>query len=231
MKQTILFSSCILLLTFTTCYGQAPTKVYRTKEGKLYSTAQRDSIADLGYPIGETKLSTVRDTSFIDIEIHEKPNPAGSDFVQRYIGKQLPSFRMKTMDGKTLDSESLRGKVVMINFWSTTCAPCIKEMPELNQLREQYKDVVFLAPAPESSATIKKFLIKHPFNFVILPDAKKLFDELGIDGYPKNFFVDKEGIIREVKEATPYYRPTKNDEWQIAVERTYSPILAELTKK
>lgn len=135
------------------------------------------------------------------------------------------------MDGKILDSETLRGKVVMINFWSTTCGPCIKEMPELNQLKAQYKEVVFLAPAPESAATIKKVLAKHPFNFIILPDAKKLFDEWGIDGYPKNFFVDQEGIIREVKESTPYYRPTINDEWQIAVVRTYSPIIAELIKK
>lgn len=231
MKQITLFISCFLLIGITTCFGQATTKVYRTKEGKLYSTAQRDSIAALGYSIGEISLSSVQDTSFIDIEIYAKENPAGSDFVQKYKDKQLPSFQLKTMDGKILDSESLRGKVLVINFWSTTCGPCIKEMPELNQLMEQYQDVVFLAPAPESAATIKKVLDKYPFNFIILPDAKKLFDELGIEGYPKNFFVDKEGIIREVKEGTPIYRPTKNDEWQIAVVRTYFPIIAELTKK
>lgn len=93
MKQTTLFLSCIILLAFTSCFGQVPTKVYRTKEGKLFSTAQKDSIAALGYGIGEINLSTMRDTSYIDIEIYPKPDPAGSAFVQKYKDKQLPFFQ------------------------------------------------------------------------------------------------------------------------------------------
>ncbi len=84
--------------------------------------------------------------------------------------------------------------------------------------------------APEDAATIQKLLQKHPFDFVILPDAEKLFREWGIEGYPKNFFVDRKGMIREVKEGTPFYRETINDEWQVAVKRTYSPILTNLLK-
>jgi thiol-disulfide isomerase/thioredoxin len=231
MKLRTLLLSCILFVSYVTCFGQSPTKLFRTNDGKLYSVAQKDSIAALGHAIGEISLTIVRDTSFIDIEIYAIAHLDSSAFVQKYKNKKLSAFRVKTMDGKTLDSESLRGKVVMINFWSTTCGPCIKEMPELNQLKDQYKDVVFLAFAPESPATVKKLLAKHPLNFVIIPGAKSLFEEWGIDSYPKNFFVDQDGIIREVKEATPFYRPTKTDEWELAVVRTYSPILAELQKR
>lgn len=120
----------------------------------------------------------------------------------------------------------------MINFWSTTCGPCILEMPQLNQLKEEHKNVVFLAPAPESAASIKKLLTKHPFNFIILPDAKKLFEEWGIDGYPKNFFVDQNGIIQEVKEGTPVLKERdEKGQLQVAVMQTYSPILSDLKKE
>jgi thiol-disulfide isomerase/thioredoxin len=231
MKLRTIYSSIILLLVATISVAQTPTKVYRTKDGRLYSSIQRDSLAKAGHPIGEIGLTTVGDTTFINIQINPKEDLSGNAFAQRYKDKKLPPFQLKTLDGKIINSESLQGKVVMINFWSTTCGPCLKEMPELNQLKNKFKNVVFLAPAPENAATIKKLLQKHPFKFVILPDAEKMFKEWGIEGYPKNFFVDQKGIIREVKEGTPLSRETKNDKWVIAVEKTYSPIINGLVEK
>lgn len=227
MKQTYL--SLLLALLTIACFAQAPTKVYRTKEGKLLSVMQMDSLRKAGHPTGEISLTTVGDTSFIDVEVFPKESPLGSDFVQRYKGKKLPPFRLKTLDGQVIDSESLKGKLVMINFWSTTCGPCIMEMPQLNQLKEAHKDVVFLAPAPENATTVKKLLAKHPFNFIILPDAQQLFAEWGIDGYPKNFFVDRNGVVQEVKEGTPVL--TERDakgQFQVAVMQMYAPILNTL---
>lgn len=229
MKQLKTLSFWITLFLITSSsFAQDSVTVYRTKSGELFSVSQKDSIASLGFPIGEVNLTKVGDTTFIDIEIYPKPPKEGTEFVQKYKNKKLPSFRLEALDGEIIDSKALKGKVVMINFWSTTCAPCIKEMPDLNQLKKQYKEVVFLAPAPEDAAKIKRLLAKHSFDFVILPDARLVFKEWGIDGYPKNFFVDQKGIIREVKEGTPLYRETKNDKWQVAVERTYSPILNDL---
>jgi cytochrome c biogenesis protein CcmG/thiol:disulfide interchange protein DsbE len=153
-------------------------------------------------------------------------------FVQRYKDKPLPTFSLTSLDGKIINSESLKGKVVMINFWSTTCGPCILEMPQLNQLKKDYKDIVFLAPAPEDSAKIKRFLSRHSFDFVILPDSKKLFEEWGIDSYPKNFFVDQNGIVRAVKEGTPISdERDEKGKVQVMVIETYAPILSDLAKK
>lgn len=213
--------------------NQKTVEIYRDGAGKLYTVAQKDSIMGLGYGIVTTKTGYETpmvdgDTTFIDFEIA----PKNSDFVLKYQDKALLPFTLKTLDGKVIDSNSLKGKVLMINFWSTTCGPCIFEFPELNQLKEKYKEVVFLAPAPEDAAKINKLLGKHSFEFLILPNAQELFEKLGIVGYPKNFFVDKEGIIRVVKEGTPIL--TEKDEkgqLQAAVFQTYSPILDFLTKE
>lgn len=230
MRLTYL--SIILLLVATASFAQTPTKVYRTKDGKLYSSVQMDSLRQAGHSTGEISLTTVGDTSFIDVEIHPKQSPLGSAFVQRYKGKKLPFFQLKTLDGKVVDSESLKGKMIMVNFWSTTCGPCILEMPQLNQLKEEHKDVMFLALAPEDAASIKKLLTKHPFNFIILPDAKQLFEEWGIDGYPKNFFINQNGIIQEVMEGTPILKERDEEgQLQVAVMQTYSPILSGLKKE
>jgi len=163
-------------------------------------------------------------------EVPETQNQ--SAFIQKYKNKSLPTFALKTLDGKIINSESLKGKAVMINFWSTTCGPCILEMPQLNQLKKDYKDVVFLALAPEDSLKIERFLTKHQFEFVIIPDSKQLFEEWGINEYPKNFFVDQNGIIKDVKEGTPISKErNKKGQLQVMVIETYSPILDELAKK
>jgi thiol-disulfide isomerase/thioredoxin len=218
----------LLLLGTDAALAQKAVKIYRTKEGKLYSQVQKDSIAGLGFGIAETNLTKKGDTSYIGINVLPKSSPDEQAFVKRHKNKPLPAFRLKTLAGKEITNKDLKGKVVMINFWSTTCGPCIKEMPELNEMKKQYQDVVFLAPAPEDAATVEKLIAKYPFDFEILPNAKKVFEEWGIDSYPKNFFVDRQGIIREVKEGTPLYREKKGDEWQVAVIRTYAPIITNL---
>lgn len=228
MKLKTLLTLLILLSLYTTGYAQTKVKMYRNGAGKLYTTAQKDSIRAIGFPIAITDETIVGDTSFFDIEVLPKEN----GFVQKYKNKALPSFSLKTLDGNVVDSNSLKGKVVMINFWSTTCGPCILEFLELNKLKERYEQVVFLAPAPEDAAKINKLLSKHSFEFLILPNAKELFEKWGIEDYPKNFFVYQKGIIREVKEGTPILNEKdKQGRYKVAVMQSYSPILDDLTKE
>jgi peroxiredoxin len=225
MKQTTAYTLLLLCFLSTASFAQTQVKMYRTQDGKRYTEVQKDSIRDQGFPVATGKGPTVGDTTFYDLEVLPKEN----DFVRKYKDQPLPSFSLKTLDGKVINNESLKGKVVLISFWSTTCPRCIEEMPELNQLKAAYKDVVFLAPAPEDASKVKKLLAKHPLEFVILPDAEKLFDAWGIDGYPKKFFVDKQGIIRVIKEGTPIVNEKyENGKVQLAVKETYSPILTAL---
>lgn len=226
MQLNTLYSLLLLLFVTSTGFAQAPVKLYRTKAGHTFTAAQKDSIKALGYQVILTKKTKVRDTTFVAMDVRVRENY----FTNRLINKPLPAFSLKTLDGQVIDSESLKGKVVMINLWSTTCYPCLAEMPDLNQLKATYKDVVYLAPAPESAATINKLLSKHTFDFVIIPDAGQLFKDWKVTGYPRNLFVDKNGIVRGVKEGVPLTRNEKGER-VVAAFQHYSPILKRLSKR
>ena len=66
---------------------------------------------------------------------------------QDQVGLDVPDFSAVDMNGKTYSLSSLKGKIVVINFWFVECKPCLIEMPDLNEIVEKYKseEVVFLA--------------------------------------------------------------------------------------
>jgi peroxiredoxin len=101
-------------------------------------------------------------------------------------------FTAAAMDGSTVDTASLRGKVIVLNLWFINCPNCIQEIKLLNQLAAEYagnKEVVFLAPAASSKAELVKFLAKNPFDYTVIPDAASII--LGRFGTPgKNGEVD-----------------------------------------
>lgn len=76
-------------------------------------------------------------------------------------------FTATSIDGKTFDLDELKGKVVFLTIWGTSCPICISEIPDLNKIAADYKneDVVFLAVSPENEPKIKTFLKKKPFAF------------------------------------------------------------------
>src|SRR5262249_22380761 len=71
-----------------------------------------------------------------------------------------PQFKVSSLDGKTFDLKSLRGKVVVLNMWFIGCGPCREEIPKLNDVVREFKNrgVVFLAPAPDLPDSLKSFL-------------------------------------------------------------------------
>jgi thiol-disulfide isomerase/thioredoxin len=73
------------------------------------------------------------------------------------LGAKMPLFKAKTMNGNLVSTESLMGRVVVLNFWAIHCKPCIAEIPGLNDLVEMYqkKDVVFLAIAGNTNEQLK----------------------------------------------------------------------------
>lgn len=228
MTKSFLISLVVSFTSLGFGYAQSSERLYRTEEGSIYTQAQLDSIGQLGFPIGKVGEKEINGTTFMMVQIYASIDEI-NHLTSKYKGKPLPDITLETMDGKTITSKDLKGKIVMINFWSTTCGPCIIEMPELNRLQEDYKDkVVFLAPLPENTSKATKLIAKHPFQFIIAPNSSDLFEQLGIDGYPKNFFVDREGIIQEVKEGTPQQRDTLDGEWYVSVYKEYSAILDKI---
>ena len=113
-----------------------------------------------------------------------------------------PAFKLTSMDGKVFESASLRGKVVILNFWFTGCVPCVAEMPKLNELVEKFKDddVVFIAPTWDSKTVLQTFLKNHTFKYNIVPSAISLIVNTYSSGtgevvMPTTIIIDKEGSI------------------------------------
>ena len=113
------------------------------------------------------------------------------------IGKPLPGFSFKALDGKLWRSNELKGKPTVINLWFTTCTPCIAEMPDLNEQKKLHPGVQFLAMTFEEADKVKKFLQEKPFDFIHFADAVKYIDPLQM-GYPTTLFIDKNGIVQDM---------------------------------
>jgi peroxiredoxin len=118
------------------------------------------------------------------------------------LGCKVPDFTVKTIKGESISLAELNGKVVVINFWFTSCAPCIAEMPALNKLVEEFKDsdVVFIAFARDDANELARFLEKRPFNFNIVASANDMAKSYCVElfGWPTSMVVDKSGIVRKI---------------------------------
>lgn len=121
------------------------------------------------------------------------------------INQPAPEFELKDLQGKTWSLKELQGKTVILNFWFTSCAPCIQEIPELNTLVEKYrgKDVVFLGLTYNTPQQVRTFLKKRPFDYTLLPDSKEIDIKYHINSWPASIVIDKNGIIRSILNYSP----------------------------
>ncbi len=113
-----------------------------------------------------------------------------------------PAFSLTSLEGEKFELVALRGKVVVLNFWFTGCAPCVAEFGELNSLVNKFKNkgVVFIAPTLDNVTTLKPFLKEHRFDYHIVPNAGGLIVSTYSDGsenvsFPTHIVIDKEGKI------------------------------------
>lgn len=87
-----------------------------------------------------------------------------------------------------------RSKPYFISCWFINCDPCTKEIPDLNKLREDYKNKFnFISITFDSSGALKIFLEKTPYDFIHLSDQKALLNKMEITSYPESFILDKDG--------------------------------------
>jgi peroxiredoxin len=118
------------------------------------------------------------------------------------VGQAAPDFTLVDADGKTYTLSSLRGKVVLINFWATWCPPCLAEMPSMEQLNSRFagEDFVLLAINAEEDARdiVLEFLEENPHSFPVLLDGElKVQQQYGVYRFPESFIVRRDGIIAQ----------------------------------
>jgi peroxiredoxin len=119
--------------------------------------------------------------------------------------RKAPSFTLKDLKGHDVSLDSYRGKVVVLNFWTKTCGPCMEEMPDvadLARILRERTDVALLTistdeTAKDASDTLKAVLREEaPFPVLMDPDAKVVHDMFGTSLYPETWIIDKNGVIR-----------------------------------
>ena len=124
---------------------------------------------------------------------------------QRKTKPVAENFIATSLDGQTFDLAGLKGKVVLVTFWSIRCPICVSETPKLNELAASYKNrnVVFLGLTTDNENKTASFVKKKPFNFNILPNSfgilLKYADKDG-DGnvtmaYPAYYLINQKGEI------------------------------------
>ena len=117
-----------------------------------------------------------------------------------WVGKPFPDFKVNDTIGKTWTNANIAGRPLVLNFWYTGCAPCIREMLELNHWMELFPDVTYLATTFDSADRIKKIVENRPFRFTQIADDLFFFDIFKVSGMPVTILVDKKGIIRHIEE-------------------------------
>ena len=127
----------------------------------------------------------------------ERPQFVRSKKQQRYAA---PDFKAHDLQGNSYQLSDLHAKVVVLKFWFVNCKPCIMEMPELNQLVDDFEgqEVVFLAPTLDPAARMKSFLKQTSFNYQVLPDSRSLAHEFNVFGYPTHMVINREGMVEAV---------------------------------
>jgi cytochrome c biogenesis protein CcmG/thiol:disulfide interchange protein DsbE len=116
----------------------------------------------------------------------------------RLIGSPAPDFTVQDTDRKVRLND-LKGKIVILNFWTSWCEPCIVEMPSLSQLQKQMgSQVTVLAVSTDDDpAAYHHFLKQYGIDFLTINDSKKQSSDLyGTTGQPETFIIDPSGVVR-----------------------------------
>jgi len=114
-------------------------------------------------------------------------------------GQKISTFSANDLNGNRIKMKNLAGKIVVMNFWFIGCPPCRMEIPELNKLALDYANdpnVVFISFGLDKDYDIKDFIKNNPLAFHIIDDARMYADGYGVNLYPTNLVVDKQGKVR-----------------------------------
>ena len=156
-------------------------------------------LLDFSPIVDESKLtleSIPAEVTLKDYEPYKEPDPLPE-------GSPAPEWSLPTLTGDTIHLANLKGKVVLLDFFYKSCAPCCAAMPILQSLHEKYKDKGFMMIGIDPIDDLVKdemadFLAKRDITYTILFAERELSNTYRIAGYPTLFFHDREGKIAKV---------------------------------
>lgn len=119
------------------------------------------------------------------------------------VGELAPEFTLKLIDNTKVSLSELRGRVVVLNFWATWCAPCKRELPLLDRYYGLQKDAGLSVYAITTEGSLPLYKLKPLFAAMQIPSARSIRGPYSpIDGaVPSNFVIDRAGVLRYAKAA------------------------------
>ena len=119
------------------------------------------------------------------------------------VGEAAPRFSAKTLDGEKFTSDSLRGKVVLVEFWATWCPPCKSDAPAVDALADEFAKnglVVLAVNMGEPKRRVKKYLEESPRTCkIVLAEDTTLAAICEAKVYPLYVLIDRDGKIAGVQ--------------------------------
>jgi len=116
------------------------------------------------------------------------------------VGEPAPEFEFTTLDGQKITSESVKGKVVLLNFFATWCGPCRTELPHLAEAYQKLKDderVIVLSVGREhTQEELTKFKEETKLDLPFAPDPERtMYSKFATQWIPRNYVIAPDGTI------------------------------------
>ena len=219
-----MISAAAVLFCLAGCQKEQKSPEISQKEQKSTETSQKEQKSTETVQSEQTNTETAqkepKETETAQKEQAEKPHI--------YDITSVSGFRTADVDGNPVTADVLREhKLTLINVMSTSCGPCMAELPTLMKLSDQYQDLGFIGlnldmdlegnPDPDSVDTMKQMLEKNGGSMkIIFPDDVLIMQVLTkMDAMPYTFFVDQEGNVV----GGDYLGAMEENQWKQVIEK------------
>lgn len=112
-----------------------------------------------------------------------------------------PDFTLKTLNGQEITLSKLKGKVILLDFWATWCAPCRESIPHLIHLQKMYQEKGFVVIGMNVDKgdveTVQRFVTSMDIPYPITITPEEVSRNFGVTALPTTILIDKEGKIRQ----------------------------------